>query len=143
MPAARKQTTRGASQRSATATATVPPLARDQARGNWRVRIRMFRQGIGDSFLLTFRTGAADAHILIDCGVLTGTKNAAQWTQAIARNVRAATGGQVNALVGTHPHWDHLSGFSDAKGEFDQLATGEVWLSWAENPQDEAARTQK
>jgi len=124
-------------------TAAGPAPTSNQAAGSWRVRIRMYRQGIGDSFLLTLRTGSADAHILIDCGVLTGTKNAAQWTQAIAQNVRAATGGRVNAIVGTHPHWDHLSGFSDAKAQFDQLATGEVWLSWAENPQDEAARTQK
>ena len=35
-----------------------------------RVRVRMYRQGLGDCFLLTFGEGAAARHALIDCGSL-------------------------------------------------------------------------
>ncbi len=36
------------------------------------VRIRMYRPGLGDCFLLTFRNGSQDRHILIDCGIFLG-----------------------------------------------------------------------
>jgi len=113
-----------------------------RARGRPRVRIRMYRQGIGDSFLLTFYTGPKPSHILIDCGVLGGTPDSKQWAQRIAANVARETGGRVNAVVGTHPHWDHLSGFFDAQDQFKALKVDEVWLSWAENPQDPEGREQ-
>lgn len=105
-----------------------------------RVRIRMYRQGIGDAFLLSFHAGPKASHILIDCGVLGGTPDSKRWAQRIAANVARETGGRVNAIVGTHPHWDHLSGFFDARDEFEALRVDEVWLSWAENPQDPAGR---
>lgn len=108
-----------------------------------RVRVRMYRQGIGDSFLLTFYTGAKRSHILIDCGVLTGTLNAAQWAEDICADIDKETGGTVNAIVGTHPHWDHLSGFWDARDHFKKLKVDEVWLSWAEDPQDDFANAHR
>lgn len=115
-------------------------------RNDCRVRVRMYRQGIGDSFLLTFYTGSKPAHILIDCGVLTGTENAAQWAKNICADVEAeakSTDGKVHAIVGTHCHWDHLSGFWDARVEFGALTVDEVWLSWAEDPRDEFANAHR
>ena len=91
----------------------------------------MYRQGIGDSFLLSFRQGASTAHLLIDCGVLGGTPNGRQWAQDIADDVRAETGGKLGAIVGTHPHWDHLSGFLDAQLTFAGMSgIGEIWMAW-------------
>jgi len=117
------------------------PAKRDaRARHRPRVRIRMYRQGIGDAFLLSFYTGPKASHILIDCGVLGGTPDSKRWAQRIAANVAQETGSRVNAIVGTHPHWDHLSGFFDARDEFKALRVDEVWLSWAENPQDPEGR---
>ncbi len=124
---------------SARAAAPAPPAA---ARAH-RVRIRMFRQGIGDAFLLSFNLPPKPCHILIDCGVLTGTPDAKGWAQRIAQNVEQETGGHLNAIVGTHPHWDHLSGFHDAQDVFKRLQVDEVWLSWAENPRDAGASEQK
>ena len=49
---------------------TEPTIATDH------VRIRMYRQGLGDCFLLTIPDGSAQAHVLIDCGVLKGTADA-------------------------------------------------------------------
>lgn len=122
-------------------TAARRPAARKRAaKPRARVRIRMYRQGIGDAFLLSFHTGPKPSHILIDCGVLGGTPDSKLWAQRIAANVARETGGRVNAIVGTHPHWDHLSGFFDARDEFKALKVDEVWLSWAENPQDPEGR---
>ena len=40
------------------------------------VRIRMYRQGLGDCFLLTFtKTGGEKYNMLIDCGVLGGANH--------------------------------------------------------------------
>jgi hypothetical protein len=125
-----------ARQRATTKRTTTKRAAKRRA----RVRIRMYRQGIGDAFLLSFNHGSKPSHILIDCGVLGGTPDSKLWAQRIAANVAGETGGRVNAIVGTHPHWDHLSGFLDARDEFKALQVDEVWLSWAENPQDPEGR---
>ena len=82
-----------------------------------RVRIRMYRQGLGDCFLLTFPTGG-DRHVLIDCGVLKGTKGGANAIREVAANVMKTTNGTLAALVVTHEHWDHVSGFVQAANEF-------------------------
>jgi hypothetical protein len=49
------------------------------------------------------------------------------------------TSGQIDLLIATHEHWDHLSGFVQAKQSFDRLKVGEVWLAWTESPDDELA----
>lgn len=106
-----------------------------------RLRVRMYRQGLGDSFLLTYSAPERDerTHLLIDCGVLKGTEDAAQRMQEVAQNVRDETDGHLDVLVATHEHWDHLSGFLQAGSIFDTLEVGEVWVGWTEDPQDELA----
>jgi hypothetical protein len=100
----------------------------------------MYRQGLGDCFLLTFRTGEKPAHVLIDCGVLKGTADAETRMRNVAQSVHETTGGHVDVLVATHEHWDHLSGFLQAEDVFDTLTVGEVWLAWTEDPADELAQ---
>jgi hypothetical protein len=118
------------------------PVSSDPGPG-YRVRVRMYRQGIGDAFLLSFHTGDTPAHILIDCGVLTGTRDGRAWMQNIAEDVARESAGQLHAIVGTHPHWDHLAGFYDAREQFQALEDiNEVWLAWSENPQDPEGREQ-
>jgi hypothetical protein len=51
---------------------TVPQAAASST-GLSSVRVRMFRQGLGDSFLITFDVGGDERHILIDCGTLGAT----------------------------------------------------------------------
>jgi hypothetical protein len=103
------------------------------------VRIRMYRQGLGDCFLLTISTDSAPAHVLIDCGVLKGTENPDAVMCGVAENILEATGGHLEVLVATHEHWDHLSGFLQAEDVFEQLSVGEVWLAWTEDPGDSLA----
>lgn len=110
------------------------------------VRIRMYRQGLGDCFLLTFPKVDGESHVLIDCGVLTGTAEAQARMQAVAQNIVDTTHGHLDALVVTHEHWDHISGFLQAEEIFNTLNVGEVWLAWTEDPKDDLAnelRTRK
>lgn len=107
------------------------------------VRIRMYRPGLGDCFLLTFSSGAKQEHVLIDCGVFTGTEGQKEILNRIAAHVRETTGNRVSALVATHEHWDHVAGFHYAKPEFDQLSVDSVWSAWTEDPDQTIATENK
>jgi hypothetical protein len=108
------------------------------------VKVRMYRTGLGDCFLLAFpRSSAADAsrdafYLLVDCGVYKGTpepKNAT-WIDKIVTDIRDATGGRLDLLVVTHEHWDHVSAFhpSQSQARFErEIALGTLWLAWTEN----------
>ncbi|HEV2847102.1 MAG TPA: hypothetical protein VG477_19755, partial [Thermoanaerobaculia bacterium] len=84
------------------------------------VKIRMYRQGMGDCFLLAFptRAGKRPCYMLIDCGVLDGTPDARGRMKKVAESLREATGGRIDVLVITHQHWDNLSGFELAREVF-------------------------
>ncbi len=112
------------------------------------VRIRCYRQGFGDCFLLSFRTGRAKpTHVLIDCGLWpSGAKHTATMRE-IAEDIARETGGTatkrgaIDVLVATHEHWDHLSGFNQARDIFEQkLTVRAVWLAWTENLKDPLAK---
>jgi beta-lactamase superfamily II metal-dependent hydrolase len=104
------------------------------------VKVRMYRQGLGDCFLLAFATGAARPfYMLIDCGVLLGTEDAGDRMRRVAESLRDSTGGRIDVLVATHQHWDHLSGFDQAREVFDQIDFGEVWVGWTEDPGNDLA----
>ncbi|HUE86528.1 MAG TPA: MBL fold metallo-hydrolase [Vicinamibacterales bacterium] len=105
-----------------------------------RVRIRMYRQGLGDCFLLTFPSSGTDRHVLIDCGVLKGTEDASAAMRAVATDIMGTTKGMLDVLVVTHEHWDHVSGFVQASDVFKDLKVTEVWLAWTEDVADDLAR---
>lgn len=108
-----------------------------------RARVRMYRQGFGDCFLVTLpraRPRRRPYHILIDCGVLLGTDDAKELMTKVVLDVILATKGEIDLLVVTHEHWDHVSGFIQAAEEFSKLKIHEVWLAWTEDPDDELAR---
>ena len=50
------------------------------------VTVRMYRQGLGDCFLLAFPTagGGRPYYLLIDCGVLQGTPDATATMKEVA-----------------------------------------------------------
>nr|WP_137827989.1 MBL fold metallo-hydrolase [Methylobacterium sp. L1A1] len=112
-----------------------------------RAKVWAYRQGLGDCFLLAFprekpgADGRTQVFILIDCGVVLGTPDAAARMREVVRDIRQKIGptNHLDVLVVTHEHWDHLSGFLQAEDDFDGLAVGEVWLGWTENPQDPQA----
>lgn len=105
---------------------------------NNRIRVRMYRVGFGDCFLLSLPAGKKDSgehrHFVIDCGVH-GRGNIRTIERAV-ENIAEVTGGRIAAVIATHSHQDHISGFSEKFSEFE---IGEVWLPWSENPKDELA----
>lgn len=105
----------------------------------YRARVRMYRHGLGDCFLLSFpRAGSTPVQILIDCGAL--ARDAAHMTrlvESIRDTLRAEGDGnraRLDVVVATHEHKDHLSGFNQARDVFsDDIEIGSVWLGWTEN----------
>lgn len=104
-----------------------------------KVRVRMFRHGLGDCFLLTFDVGGAERHMLIDCGTL-GNKNNDVKIADIAKHVKDTIGaGNLDVVIATHEHQDHLSGFNGPMKELKDKVD-HVWLAWTENPADPDAQ---
>ena len=106
------------------------------------VTIRMYRQGLGDCFLLAFPTEQPGQafYMLIDCGVIFGTQNPEKQMTDVATDIAAATGGDIHLLVATHEHWDHLSGFLQAGSVFQGMRIHNLWLAWTEDPSDQLAQ---
>ena len=101
------------------------------------IRIRMYRVGFGDFFLLTL-TGAdgVPRHILIDCGVHAMNLGS---IQAAISQLKADTGGQLALVIMTHRHADHISGFGIGASDFATFTVERVWMPWFENPNDPQA----
>lgn len=103
------------------------------------IRIRMYRVGFGDCFLLSLPVGDEGngqfKHFVIDCGVH-AKGNIGKINDAVD-DIAVETGGKIAAVIATHSHQDHISGFSDKFTGFD---IGEVWMPWVEDPKDEVAQ---
>ncbi len=99
-----------------------------------RASVRMYRQGLGDCFLVTLpREGKDPFRMVIDCGVILGTENAGDKITKVVQSIHDETKGHLDLLVATHEHWDHLSGFVQANDLFKTFAIDEVWLGWTES----------
>ena len=137
----------GSSDSQPTAAAAAP------AAGPARIRVRMYRQGLGDCFLVSILRAPKPFHIMIDCGVILGSKNAGEVLTNVVKDIIATTGGAVDVLVVTHEHYDHVAGFNLAeplfakpgetkRGETNpaKLSVGEVWFAWTEDPENAFAQ---
>jgi hypothetical protein len=141
---ARKAVTRcarGAGGPTASASAPQPKAAAGGAA--FRAKVRMYRQGLGDCFLITLpRSDGSSFFIVIDCGVILGTTNAAKVMNDVVQDLIATTNGHIDLMIATHEHWDHLSGMVQAKAlwqDASKLKVDQVWVGWTENPADELA----
>ena len=106
-----------------------------------KVRIRMYRHGLGDCFLLTFNPGSDEKHVLIDCGTL-GSKYTEVKLPDVIADIDKTTSGHLHLVVATHQHQDHLSGFpklSDQLSPAKNKQIDHVWLAWTEDPNDKLA----
>ena len=114
------------------------------------MRVRMYRQGLGDCFLLTFTNNEQKKHhMLIDCGVLPLSSGATGRLDLIAQDILAETGQHLDVVVATHEHADHISGFKSASEFFGlnpetkpakPVQVDKVWLAWTENKDDEQVK---
>jgi hypothetical protein len=141
--------TKTASKKKSTARkrAPAPKLMAPAASGSGpAIRIRMYRQGLGDCFLITFdHEGANPRHMLIDCGSLGATTTGVK-LQVVAEHIASTTadpanqGGHLHLLVATHEHWDHVAGFGGNTEIFKKMKVDRVWMAWTENPDDPLAQ---
>ncbi len=118
-----------------------PEQASTAAPGLAKVRVRMYRQGLGDCFLLTFNPGGDEKHVLIDCGTL-GAKYTDVKLPDVVADIDKTTNGHLHLVVATHQHQDHLSGFPMLSNQFSaskDRQIDQVWLAWTEDPNDKLA----
>lgn len=103
-----------------------------------KVRIRTYRHGLGDCHLLSFiKPDGKQFQILIDCGVVSRTPNPRPIMTSVAQDIVRETGGVLDALIATHQHTDHLSGFKQAAAEFNNnIKMKRLWLAWTEDPKN-------
>lgn len=101
-------------------------------------RIRMYRVGFGDFFLLSVPAagGGGMVHVLVDCGV--HAHDLGVMDEAVAQ-LKADTDGQLALVIMTHRHADHISGFGSAREIFETFRVERVWMSWFEDREDEKA----
>ncbi|MGI8979632.1 MAG: MBL fold metallo-hydrolase [Pirellulaceae bacterium] len=105
-----------------------------------KLQIRMYQVGFGDCFLLTFKYSKdekQDKHVLVDFGTTAQTN---ELMVAIANDIAKVTGGKLHAVVATHRHRDHISGFATAKGKgsgdiIAGLKPDLVVQPWTEDPE--------
>jgi glyoxylase-like metal-dependent hydrolase (beta-lactamase superfamily II) len=108
------------------------------------IRIRMYRVGFGDCFLVSLPAQGGDGahgtyHVLVDCGV--HAKGNIGKIGQVVDDIATATGGKLAVVIATHAHQDHISGFGDKFSSFD---IGEVWLPWTWDPNNpQAVQLQK
>ena len=108
---------------TASARAASLPSAPQTAASAVGIRVRMYRVGFGDFFLLTVPGKTGPAHILIDCGVHAaniGTMN------DCVQDLIQETQGKLALVILTHYHADHMSGFASNYDDFARCEVGAV-----------------
>jgi beta-lactamase superfamily II metal-dependent hydrolase len=105
--------------------------------GKLGIRVRMYRIGFGDFFLLTVPGNDGLAHILIDCGVHAANIGS---IGACVQDLKKTTNNRLALVILTHYHADHMSGFAsnyDDFANFDHV--GAVWITNRLDPSNKAA----
>jgi beta-lactamase superfamily II metal-dependent hydrolase len=104
------------------------------------IRIRMYRVGFGDCFLVSFPAGGAGGmkHMLIDCGV--HSRGNIDTMNDVIANLVDVTDGKIAVVVATHHHQDHISGFGVGADQFAGVTVNEVWMPWTEDEEDREAQ---
>lgn len=100
------------------------------------IRVRMYRVGFGDFFLLTVPGNSGPAHILIDCGVHLG--NIGSMDDCV-KDLIHETGGKLALVIVTHFHADHLSGFATHADDFAKFEVDAVWITNRLDPSNDPA----
>ncbi|MBR0712847.1 hypothetical protein [Bradyrhizobium liaoningense] len=106
------------------------------------LNIRTYQVGFGDCFLLSFNyDGSKKRHVLIDFGTKALPPGAPKGHMLrIANNIKETVGNDPFAVVATHRHQDHISGFqrsSNGKGTGDIIRGMKpmvVVQPWTEEP---------
>jgi hypothetical protein len=105
------------------------------------INIRTYQVGFGDCFLLSFNyAGEKKKHVLIDFGTKALPKGSPKDLMLrIANNIKEVVGNDLVAIIATHRHQDHISGFQRSKGKgsgdiIRSLKPKVVVQPWTEQP---------
>lgn len=103
------------------------------------VSVRMYCHGLGDCFLVRF----GSFKIVIDCGIVQIATNGSQRTRLVVEDIARETEGEIDLLVITHEHNDHMSGFirKEPAQVWGEIQVKKLWLAWTEDPSDEFAQS--
>ena len=110
------------------------------------VTIRSYQVGFGDCFLVSFNYGEDDKaerrHVLIDFGSTSLPKQGGFSLDSVAKDIKEKTGGKLTAVVATHRHRDHISGFGGETGKLiADLHPDVVVQPWTEDPKAQPGAT--
>ena len=103
-----------------------------------KLTLRVYNVGFGDCFLLTFHYPDFARHVLIDFG--SAARDESHVLERIAQDIRRQCGGKLHAVIATHRHKDHISGFApkgNGSGAGDVIAScvpDVVIQPWTEAP---------
>lgn len=107
------------------------------------VKVRMYRHGHGDCFLLAFSGSSGEpVYVLIDCGYKPGSNEdyGLANISTVINHIGASTGNRLDLVIVTHEHQDHVNGFGKAgSSDFDPIDMHEAWFAWTESPNDKLA----
>src|SRR5574338_421996 len=108
------------------------------------LKVRMYRVGFGDFFLVTVPTRKGDQYILIDCGVFKGTSGTGDIVSIVdaVEDMYRTTKGHLALVIMTHRHADHIAGFAKAK-RFQDFTASMVWMPYWERFNDQAKAESK
>lgn len=114
-------------------------MRKDKTHPKASCTVRMYCHGLGDCFLISIpqKESTKPFWVMIDFGILLGTSKAKERMTDVLKSIKDTTGGEIDLLIVTHQHWDHVSGFSYAQKEFRQLKFSKVWYAWTEDPNDD------
>lgn len=108
------------------------------------VRVRSYQVGFGDCFLLSFIYKTVERHVLIDFGSTGKPRHPAELDgslkshlQRVADHIATTCDGKLDAVVATHRHKDHISGFDTKSGPgatIRSLNPDVVIQPWTEHP---------
>ncbi|HKR02633.1 MAG TPA: hypothetical protein VJT09_18285 [Pyrinomonadaceae bacterium] len=130
-----KKTTKKAAKSRASKAGGRKAAGSGSARG---LKVRMYRVGFGDFFLITVPTRSGDRYIVIDCGVFKGTtgKGDIGSIEEAVEDLYQTTGGKVSLVIMTHRHADHIAGFARAADRFRDFTVNMVWMPYWEQFND-------
>jgi beta-lactamase superfamily II metal-dependent hydrolase len=134
---AAKKAKRPAGKKAPSTTKTGRTMATKKPGGASGLKVRMYRVGFGDFFLVTVPTSAGDRFILIDCGVFKGTSGTGDIgsIEEAVEDLFNTTGGKLALVIMTHRHADHIAGFSRAE-RFKDFTASMVWMPYWEQLND-------
>jgi beta-lactamase superfamily II metal-dependent hydrolase len=95
----------------------------------------MYRMGTGDCFVLKFMAGqTVSFRLMIDCGTWQGSSTG---LAPYIRDIKTWVDGQLDLLVITHEHKDHVHGFDAGEALWSSgMTVKETWMAWTENDAD-------